>query len=965
MMKSLITVLIFSGLFINEGCASNTKELTEPLVQIKKINKVEKPKPIVAVDWVEKTLSNLSLEEKVSQLVFVWTGSNYYSRESDQWNKMEELVTKQKLGGFIFSIGDVYEYAIQINKLQKISKVPLLIAGDYEWGIAMRVRNSTMFPRAMSVGATGDSSLAYEMGFAIAKEARAIGIHQNYAPVVDVNNNSMNPVINTRSFGDNPFIVSKLSSAFIRGTQDGGVIATAKHFPGHGDTQIDSHLDLPTLNFPKSRFDTLELIPFKASIEAGVRSMMVSHISIPAYDGVSGIPATLSPQVTTNLLQNELGFKGLIVTDALDMKGVTKKYGVGEAAILAIKAGNDILLMPPSELLAIRSVVNAVKRGEIPEERINHSVRKLLNEKKKLGLNANRLTDVDKLFDVVGSLEHKLLALKIGRKSITVLGNKNKLLPLSKKFEGKILDLVISDSEEPAVGKDFHSELQNRLNSKISFERLDIRSNQMDYEEILNKSNKNDLVIIQCHYFIRSAAMTGFLKKEHQNIINSILAQNKNVIIISFGNPYLISEFPTAQNYICSYSPSESAIRATAEVIFAEVPAAGKLPITIPANYKFGEGVEYPATILRDGIVEEVGFDSQKFHKVDEIINSAIVDSSFPGGVLLVAKDGAIVHNKGYGLYDYSLNSQLVNANSIYDLASVTKVIALTSAVMKLVGDKKISLDELVVKYIPEFGKNGKSNITIYNLMVHNSGLPAWRKFYDFTKDEKIMLDSLYASQLIYKTGDSTIYSDLGIITVGKIIEKVSKTTLDKFVEKEFFDPLGMHSTFYNPKAQYLERIAPTEIDTHWLKDNKAVHGRVHDENAAVLGGVSGHAGLFSTTKNLAIILQMLLNNGSYGGREYLQSKIVKEFTTRQSTSSTRAIGWDTRSSTGSFSGKYFSSNSFIHTGFTGTSVAVDPTKNLIVVLLTNRVYPTRENKKIGIIRPKIHDVIMESLINK
>ncbi|MDA0987286.1 MAG: serine hydrolase [Bacteroidetes bacterium] len=949
--------LIVALLFLKEGCATHTKA-----VSLQKI-KSETPKIVKNENWVEKTLASLTLEEKVSQLVFVWTSSSYYSSESEQWRKMEELAKKQKLGGFIFSIGDVYEYAIQINKLQQLSKVPLLIAGDYEWGIAMRVRNATMFPKAMALGAANDSSLTYQVGYSIAKEARAMGIHQNYAPVVDVNNNSKNPVINTRSFGDDPKIVSKLANAFIKGTQDGGVIATAKHFPGHGDTQVDSHLDLPILRFTKARFDSIELVPFKETINAGVKSIMVSHISNPAYDGVEGIPSTLSYEVTTNLLQKQLGFNGLIVTDALDMQGVTKKYGVAEAAILAIKAGNDILLMPPNELMAIRAVVNAVKNGEISIERIDHSVRKILKEKENIGLHKNRTVDVGKLFDVVGTASHKLLSLKGARKAITVLGNKNNLLPLSKEFSGKIFDLVISDSEDPLAGKDFHNELTKRISSKINFQKIDNRSNKIELDEVLDNSSKSDLVIIQCHYFIRSAEMTGFLKKDHQKIINSVLAQNKNVIVISFGNPYLIEEFPTAQNYICSYSASDYGVRATAEVLFAESPATGKLPITIPGIFKSGDGIQYPATVLRDGIPQEVGFDAQKLKKVDDVMNNAISDSAFPGGVLLIAKDGVVVHNRAYGFYDYTTTSQLVQNNSIYDLASVTKVIATTSAVMKLVSDKKLSLNDLVVKYIPEFGKNGKENITIYNLMVHNSGLPGWRKFYDFTRDEKVLLDSLYSSHLIYKTGDSTIYSDLGIITVGKIIEKITNTTLDKFVEKEFFDPLGMHLTFYNPKNQFLDKIAPTEIDTHWIKDGKAVRGRVHDENATVLNGISGHAGLFSTSKDLAIILQMLLNKGSYAGNSYLNSEIVNQFTTRQSSSSTRAIGWDTRSETGSFSGKYFSNSSFIHNGFTGTSVVVDPERNIIVILLTNRVYPTRESKKILQVRPQVHNAIMESLI--
>ena len=911
--------------------------------------------------WVERTLASLTLEEKAAQMVFTWTLSPAMSEDSREWLELERLARDRKLGGFIFSIGDVYAYAAQINKLQRLAELPLLIGVDFEWGPGMRIKNSTTFPRAMAIGATRNTDYAYQVGKATALESRALGVHHNYAPDVDVNTSAHNPVINTRAFGDDVELVSQMGAAFVRGTQDGGVIATAKHFPGHGDTDVDTHLRLMQLDATRERLDSLELKPFKAAFEAGALSVMVGHIAVPALDTGAGIPATVSPLLTTRLLKEDMGFEGLVVTDAMVMHGVSSRYHPGESTVLAVKAGTDLVLMPEDADVAINAIVRAVRRGEISQERIDHSVRKLLQMKQWIGLDRERLVDLDKISAVVGSPEHRALAKEIAQRSITVLGNTSGLLPLSHTDTIRILDLVIADTEDPDVGQQVHHELRTRHRRTV-YERIDPHSNRQEYDTALAAASRADLVICQLHFYTRSGQMTGFIPDSMRSLIQSVLAMGKHVIGISFGNPYVVTDFPSMETYVCAYSSAEVVNEAVVEVLFGEEAASGKLPITIPGVYRYGDGVEYPKTALRAGEPAEAGFEPRKLAAVDERIHQAVRDSAFPGAVLLVARDGVIVHERGYGSFEYGAATPMVTPASIYDLASVTKVIATTSAVMRLVEEGRLSLDDPVARTIPQFAQAGKEHVTLYNLMVHNSGLPAWRTFYNFCETPECVLDSIYATPLVYARGDSTLYSDLGLITVGKMVEAVSGSRLDRYVDSVFFAPLGMRRTFYNPPAGLFDRIVPTEVDTYWKKTGVAVRGRVHDENAATLGGVSGHAGLFSTASDLAKLLQMLLNGGVYDGTRYLKPETIKRFTARQSESSSRAIGWDSRSRAGSFSGDFASASSYLHTGFTGTSVVVDPENRMIVVFLTNRVHPTRDSRKISGVRVDVHNAVYSAL---
>lgn len=955
-MKHLLFV-VFISLF---ALRCSTTEVAEPFRQPSVPSSLGQEEKTSAQSWVDSALHAMTLEEKVGQLMIVWTTSSYMPSDARRWQELVRYTTEKKVGGFYFSTGGVYEFPVQINKLQSLAKTPLLITVDFEWGAGMRIGQATTFPRAMALGATRDTNLAYQMGAAIAKEARALGVHQNYSPVVDVNNNPKNPVINTRSFGEDPQLVAAMARAMIRGQQEEKLIATVKHFPGHGDTDIDTHLDLPSLHFSRERMDSVELYPFRDAIKNGVLSVMIAHIHASAFDSSDALPATSSLNVSTKLLKEELGFPGLIVTDALAMKGISKLFSAGDAAVRAFKAGADMLLMSPNTDEAIDSLIGAVQRGEISQQRLDASVRKILEMKQWVGLSSRRLVDVDAVSHVVAIKSHRNLAKEIARKSITVLGNESGILPLKNINGTKVAFIVFSDTEDPEGNRELLSEFRQRASADALI--IDPRSNKMDIDDALAKAKKAGLIICQFNYQMRSGAMSGFVPPRVVELVNNIAALNKPMIGVSTGNPYVVQELPIFTAFVQAYSSSAVSEEACIEVLFGEQPARGTLPITIPGKYKFGDGVKYNPIVISYGKPSDVGFDPIALQKVDTIITQAIADSAFPGAVLLVAKDGVVVHEQAYGRMTYHPTAVPLTTDAIFDLASVTKVIATTSAVMRLVDEKKISLSDPVVKYIPEFGQQGKDKITLYNLMVHNSGLQAWRKYYEICDSPQCVLDSIFAAPLVYTTGDSTIYSDLGLITMGKIIERVTKTSLDKYVDSVFFKPLGMKNTMYNPPSSLWHRVVPTEIDSFWKKTYKAVKGRVHDENAATLGGVSGHAGLFSTAGDLVKILQMELNGGMYGGKRYVQEETIKQFTSRQSEKSSRGIGWDTKSSDASFSGKYTSKKTFLHTGFTGTSVVVDPEKNIIIIFLTNRVYPSRNSSKIFRVRPAVHNAIYEAL---
>ncbi len=942
----------------------------------------------VDTEWVESTLASMSLRDKVSQMIVPFTFVPYMSSNDDGYQRLVHLVKDLHVGGFVVSLGDVYEQAVLLNRLQKISKIPLLFSSDYEYGLGMRLANTISFPSNMALGATRDSALTYQVGRAVGAEARAVGVLQNYAPVSDVNDNPENPIINVRSFGENPRLVGKLAVAFLKGVQDAGVLATAKHFPGHGDTEVDSHSQLPTIGYAYSHLDTLELVPFRRDISAGVKSIMVAHIAFPNFQDETGVPATLSRKVTTGMLRDSLGFRGLVVTDALTMGGVTKKYSTAEAAIRAVRAGADILLMPPDEETAINAIVRAVHDGVISSEQIDAAVRKILAVKSELGLQQRRLIDLSRISDIVGSTDHELLANEAARRSITVVRNVGNVLPLQYHQQQEILCLTVADNGDPDIGAQFRKEIAQRCDHVV-YAQINPASNQIDFDRVFKLSQQADIILIPSYVQWRSGLGTVDFTPEIKGFLNKVIAEEKPCVMVSFGNPYLLRSVPIVPSYVCAYSSAKPTVTAAVEAMFGETNVSGRLPITIPNAAQYGDGVDIPKTSLRYGTALAAGFNPTRLAKLDSIMNYWVADSAFPGAQLLVAKDGIIAYDKDFGTLDTSLFSRRVQPNTMYDLASLTKVIATTFAAMKLYDEGKLDINAPVVNYIPQFGQNGKEHVTIRDLLVHDSGLPPDPPHYlwntsvisdgqlnrllkdphafvypdsfgsNFNAAHDAMYDSLYATPLVYKTGTKMVYSDIGMLVMGKVIEKITGVPLDKYVEENFYKPLGMTHTMFTPPNYLWKNCAATEYDS---AAGGLLQGVVHDENSRSLGGVAGHAGLFSTSEDLAVYAQMLLNGGVYDGRRYLKSSTIALFTKKQSSLSTRGLGWDTKSPDHSSAGHYFSPNSFGHLGFTGTSLWVDPVRKLFVVLLTNRVCPTRANEKIAAVRPDVHDAVIEAL---
>ncbi|MDI6780276.1 MAG: glycoside hydrolase family 3 N-terminal domain-containing protein [Bacteroidota bacterium] len=922
-------------------------------------------------DWVEAMLKRLSLEEKIGQMIMPRATGYFVNSQTDEYQKMMRLVKDRKVGGFCFFQGDVYATAVTVNQLQQFSDVPLLISADFERGGPMRIRRMTPFPEAMAVGAAGRTDLASKMGEIVAAESRAIGVYQNFAPVVDININPNNPVINIRSYGESPKLVAEIATAYAQGMQAGGVIATAKHFPGHGDTDVDSHYDLPKLSVSRNRLDSVELYPFKYLIDKGVMSVMTAHLEVPALEKEKRLPASISRSITTNLLKNEFGFKGLIVTDALEMKGVTKVISIDETAIRAVEAGVDILLLPPDEDVAIEAIIDAVLKGRISESRIDSSVTKILAIKQWLKLDENRLVDLNKVSETVSKPEHWQIAKQIAQASITVAKNE-KVIPLQPRKKTMLIIISDTDDYRTDINRSSNPNLNERAGdyllsqirtrrSGVQTIRLSPRSNKIDFGAATSLARAADVVVFALYAKTRTRANPYGIPQNLIDFINSLTngssaSTNYRSIILSFGNPYVVGTIKNPNTVMCTFSDGELSTEAAVEVLFGETEAKGRLPVTIPPMYAFGSGIVVAKSVLHDEKAEAT-FSESKFVKVSKVIQKAIQDNAFPGAQLVVVKKGEILLNKNFGTLDYSPNAKEITDSTLYDIASLTKVVGTTSAIMKLYDEGKINLDEKVVTYVPEFGNSGKDKITVRNLLLHNSGLPAWQKFYLTCNTSSEVLDSIYNSKLIYKTGDSTVYSDFGFIILGKIIERITGLSLDTYLRTEFFEPLGMMNTFYNPPVEVLQRTAPTELDTTWRK--KLIHGTVHDETAALLGGVAGHAGLFSTASDLAVFVQMIMN----GGVQYIKPETIKLFTERKNLKTKLGLGWDFKTLNGySSAGNLLSNKSFGHTGFTGTSIWIDPERNLFVIFLTNRVYPTRANNKIAKVRPALHDAVVEAL---
>ncbi len=962
MRKNISISLILIIVIILSGCAGTGKST------------FQKP-------WAERILNKLTLREKIAQMMVYHMNMRFLNEENPKWKEITSLLQTDGIGGIHIWFGDAGTSLTLLNEIQRRSKLPILVDADIENGVNRRFPEGTDLPPLMAIAATGSSHFAYEAGKIAALESRALGIHWNFSPVTDVNNNPNNPIINTRSFGEDPDVVGEYAVQFMKGLQDNGMLATAKHFPGHGDTETDSHTSLATIPSDSTRLWSLELKPFQTVIDAGIDAVMVAHVHAPDLQPNANLPATLSPFWVTGVLRDKMGFKGVIVTDSMTMGGVTRNYSDPYALIKAINAGCDFILQNYNLKGSIDIVEDAVQKGIISEGRIDAAALKMLKMKEKIGLHEQRFIFMEEARKVLGNKIFKESANEIATKSITLVKNENNILPLTLEKNEELIVIDIYDYPND------HDESVTTKNLKRSG--LKIRSLQVDesdstfyYESIL-KNIPNNAPIILNSFASPSAWKNRIFLPDHQmEFIHKLNQISTRVLLISFGNPYLIQGLPETPAYVCAWKGSTVMQKAMVKTLLGKDDFTGTLPISIPDIALKGEGIRLdqepiqinrssfsPGKTIKHVMPYEIDVD---ISEITSLMEDAVNESAWPGAVLIAGKDGKIFIHEAFGQHTYAGNRS-TRKSDIFDLASITKVIATTSAVMKLVEKGELDLNEKVVTYLPEFkGKQPeyfqqKGETTIKHLLTHTAGLPPFRQYYFMEASSNVRLDSVFNTEPILKLEEDTKYSDVGLIILGKVTEKVSGLTLDKLADSLIFKPIGMNTTFYNPPKEKHHRIVPTEIVDGYRTG--LIHGEVHDENAHSLNGVAGHAGLFSTAEDLAVFTQMMLNGGIYGWKRIFKEETIDLFTTRANVvaSSSRCLGWDSPSGKAS-GGVYLRDNSFGHTGYTGTSLWIDPENDIFVILLTNAVHPNRSWKspKYFDWRQRIHSAVYEVIgINK
>jgi len=915
--------------------------------------------------WVKKEFKALNLDEKIAQLMVLRAHSNWDEKKIDT---LSQLIKKYNIGGLCFFQGGPVREALQTNYYQSIAKTPLLITMDAEWGVGMRLDSVEMFPRQLSLGAISSDKLVYEMGAAIAAQCKRLGIHVDYAPDADINNNPFNPVINDRSFGQNKNLVIQHSIAYMKGLQDNGVMATAKHFPGHGDVSVDSHVDIPVVNKSRAQLDSMELAPFRALINAGIESVMVGHLSVPSIDTTPKYATSLSPKAINDLLKNELGFKGLSVTDAMDMQAISNYFPRGEANVRALLAGVDMLCLPGDIGQSIEKIKEAIKDGRLSEEAIDKSVKKVLSAKYKYGLHKNQFIDTT---NIIADLNKSVGFIKaqMAQQSLTYVKAQN-LPNLKEKIATAYIalntatpTLLTKSLEEDHKVKIFY------VNPKDSLSIDRIKDSVKSYQQVfvgLHNYHRRPANHFQIPNFI-----IQYLNEPHPN----------NWIHIILGNPYAVGEFSGIQNILFAYEDNDFTQKAILKWLEGKEMATGQLPVTVSPQLPYGAG---------NAVV-------QKLTAIDSLVYDAIRKKAFPGCQVLVAKNNEIVFNKAYG-NTAGEESTPISLDTYYDLASVTKITATTVSIMKLVDEGKVDLNKTIGDYLPWVKGNTKANITVKDLLLHQAGLFPYIKFYEsilqkdgsflpnvvsnkkdkehtyFITPTKWLINSwqdTIQNQILrspIKEAGKYLYSDNDFIFLGKIVEQVSGLNLDAYTRENFYSPMGMKSTGYLPlEKTNIENIAATEVDNYFR--HELLRGSVHDEGASTMGGIAGHAGLFSNATDLAKLYLMLLNNGKWEGKQYIQPATIQKFTAYNTINSRRGLGFDKPERDNATSKDPYPSASptpasFGHTGYTGTFVWADPTTGILFIFLSNRVYPTRDNKAFAAsnIRSKIQDNIYASL---
>lgn len=934
--------------------------------------------------WVRKQFRKLSKDQRIAQLMIIRAHSNL---GADHVQEVTDLIKKYNVGGLCFFQGGPVRQANLTNFYQKIAKTPLMIAIDGEWGLGMRLDSVINFPRQLMMGAVPDASLIYRFGLAVGEQCRRIGIHVNYAPDIDINNNPMNPVINDRSFGEDKYKVALFGVQYMKGMQDVGVMACAKHFPGHGDVSVDSHYDLPVITKSRTELDQLELYPFRELIKAGVGSMMIAHLAIPAIDSTANLPTSLSVKNVTSLLRNELGYQGISFTDALEMQGVAKFFPKGEASVMSLIAGNDMLCLPGDIPGSIEKVKQAIQEGKLSWDDLNARVKKVLLAKYHLGLNKKQVIHTENLAEDLNAKTNEIKKL-LAANALTVLRNNNdKLLPLG---SGKIAFVGIG------IGKANLFALRVQQDHRADLFFFDNKDSVTKMNSILEQLKSYDAVVVGFHNYSRRPANQFGLSKNSLDLLNKL--QGNNAISFAFGNPYAVQYICNSNNLVVCYEDDDITQAAAADLLSGKISAKGKLPVTVCEGFRFGDGIVYNS-LLPLAPPASVGMSSESLQQIDAIAKAAIDSGAAPGMVVLVAKNGKLVYHKSFG-HTHTDRAVPMSNDMVFDLASVTKISATTIGIMKLYEEGKIDLEKTLGDYLTWVRGTDKAPLKLSAILLHQAGLNPFIPFYREVIDsatgmpfpqyftttptpqytyrvaENLYLrndwvDTLFARIVTSKLSEEGkyVYSDNDFIFLGKIIEAVSGMSLDSYTRKTFYEPLGMTSTMYKPRAfMPLSTLVPTELETYFRRQQ--IHGDVHDEGAAMFGGVAGHAGLFSNAYDLAKLYQLLLNGGELNGIRLFQKSTIDKFTAYNSEISRRGLGFDKPEKDNATRKEPYpclsaSPATFGHTGFTGTCVWVDPQQQLIYIFLSNRVNPTRNGNKLGRlnVRPNIQEAIYGAIL--
>ncbi len=943
--------------------------------------------------WVDSVYAGMSLDQKIGQLLMV---AAYSNRDSTHENELRRLIQERHIGGLIFFQGGPVRQVRMVNRLQAASKIPLMVAMDAEWGVGMRLDSTTSYPFQMTLGAISDISLIEKMGETIGRQLQMVGAQVNFAPVVDVNNNANNPVINYRSFGENREEVARRGIAYMQGLENTGTLAVAKHFPGHGDTDTDSHYDLPVVKHSPQRLDSLELYPFQKLIQKDISGVMIAHMSVPTLDATPNLPTTLSKPVVTDLLKNKLGFQGLIFTDALNMQGVTKFHKPGELEKKAFLAGNDVLEFSLNIDSAFLYLKGAFARKEISPGRLEESCKKILLAKYFTGMHNWQPIETANLHEELHRPHDELLNRQLFESSVTLLQNNNEILPLQRLDTLRMVSVSFGVNEI--------TEFQKRIHSYTEIPHLVVPLEATDVEiQIVKDSLAHfNLVLVALHQGHRIPTNRERLSANVVDLLKEVVT-TKKAVVAALRNPYTLANWPwlqEAEAVFTTYQDHAVARDMAAQLIFGGIGAQGKLPVTINDTWQAGYGLKTPGGArFKYTLPEELGVNSKRLtSRIDSMMALAIQQKAFPGAQVLLAKDGKVFFHKTYGYHTHD-SLRDVKTDDIYDLASLTKVTASLPAIMKLHDEGKFDLHARFKDYYPGFRWSNKRNLEFIDILTHQSRLKAWIPFYQtaYKKDSTYKRKTLslsYSEKYPYRLTDSLylhkdykkklvkmirksplnktpgyVYSDMSFYFYPDIVQNITGTEFQQYLGQNFYNRLGAKTLTYNPYRKYsLERIIPTEDDNYFRKT--LLHGVVHDEGAAMLDGVSGHAGLFGRANDIAAVWQMYLNEGTYGGERYLSPQTIEKFSVCQfcEQGNYRAIGFDKpmiayRKAASSVA-RQATPSSYGHSGFTGTFVWVDPAYDFLYLFLSNRVYPTRNSRAIyelGV-RPTIHRIAYEEM---